>query len=132
VPLLAMIMRTPYAIITPFIVVISIIGSYSLNNSMLDVFVTIGFGIIGYWLRKLKYPLAPLVVALVLGDATERELRKALIGSGGDPSTFVTSTVGGLPLAGAMLFVSVLLVLLPVIRSARARRRATTGPTLAE
>ena len=133
VPLLAMIMRTPYAIITPFIVVISIIGSYSLNNSMLDVFVTIGFGIIGYWLRKLKYPLAPLVVALVLGDATERELRKALIASGGDPSTFVTSTVGGLPLAATMLFLSVLLVLLPVIRSARARRRpATAGPAAGE
>ena len=52
-----------------------------------------------------------------------------------DPITHkatITSTVGGLPLAGAMLFVSVLLVLLPVIRSARARRRATTGPTLAE
>jgi len=124
VPLLAMIMRTPYAIITPFIVVISIIGSYSLNNSMLDVFVTIGFGLIGYWLRKLKYPLAPLVVALVLGDSTERELRKGLIASGGDPSTFVTSTVGGLPLSALMLFLSVLLVLLPVIRSMRSRRRA--------
>lgn len=123
VPLLAMIMRTPYAIITPFIVVISIIGSYSLNNSMLDVFITIGFGLVGYWLRKLKYPLAPLVVALVLGDSTERELRKALIGSGGDPSTFVTSTVGGLPLAAIMLFLSVMLVLLPVVRSARAGRR---------
>ena len=81
VPLLAMIMRVPYAIITPFIVVISIIGSYSLNNSMLDVFITVVFGVIGYWLRKMKYPLAPLVVALVLGDSTERELRKALIGS---------------------------------------------------
>jgi len=124
VPLLAMIMRTPYAIITPFIVVISIIGSYSLNNSMLDVFVTIGFGLVGYWLRKLKYPLAPLVVALVLGDSTERELRKGLIASGGDPSTFVTSTVGGLPLSALMLFLSVLLVLLPVIRSMRSRRRA--------
>ena len=124
VPLLAMIMRTPYAIITPFIVVISIIGSYSLNNSMLDVFITVAFGIIGYWLRKLKYPLAPLVVALVLGDATERELRKALIASGGDPSTFVTSTVEGLPLAAIMLFLSVLLVMLPVVRTARGRRRA--------
>src|SRR5437870_7364887 len=79
VPVLAMIMRVPYAIITPFIVVISIIGSYSLNNSLLDVSITIVFGLIGYWLRKMKYPLAPLVVALVLGDSTERELRKALI-----------------------------------------------------
>src|SRR2546428_9240612 len=78
VPLLAMIMRVPYAIITPFIVVISVIGSYSLNNSMLDGFIPVVFGLIGYWLRKLKYPLAPLVVALVLGDSTGREPRKAL------------------------------------------------------
>ncbi|MFN2519937.1 MAG: tripartite tricarboxylate transporter permease [Candidatus Limnocylindria bacterium] len=122
VPLLALIMRTPYAIITPFIIVISIIGSYSLNNSTLDVAVTIVFGLIGYWLRKLKYPLAPLVVALVLGDSTERELRKALIASGGDPSTFITSTVGGFPLAAIMLVLSVLLILLPILRSLRSRR----------
>src|SRR2546421_2161 len=91
VPLLAMIMRVPYAIITPFIVVISIIGSYSLNNSMLDVFITVVFGVIGYWLRKMKYPLAPLVVALVLGDSTERELRKALIAGHGSPLYFFNS-----------------------------------------
>jgi len=126
VPLLALIMRTPYAIITPFIVIISIIGAYSLNNSMLDVFVTLVFGFVGYWLRKLKYPLAPLVVALVLGDSAERELRKALIGSGGDPTTFVTSTVGGIPLAGIMLALSVLLILTPFVR-----RRLTRRPPVA-
>jgi len=93
VPLLASIMRVPYAIITPFIVVISIIGSYSLNNSMLDVFITVIFGVIGYWLRKMKYPLAPLVVALVLGDSTERELRKTLIAGAGDPAFFFSSTL---------------------------------------
>src|SRR5438132_13575262 len=85
VPVLAMIMRVPYAIITPFIVVISIIGSYSLTNSLLDVSITVVFGLIGYWLRKMKYPLAPLVVALVLGDSTERELRKSLIAVAGNP-----------------------------------------------
>src|ERR671937_2658595 len=104
VPLLAMIMRVPYAIITPFIVVISIIGSYSLNNSMLDVFITVVFGLIGYWLRKMKYPLAPLVVALVLGDWTERELRKALIAGHGSPLYFFDSW-----LSTAMLIASVVL-----------------------
>src|ERR671937_1128821 len=104
VPLLAMIMRIPYGIITPFIVVISIIGSYSLNNSMLDVFITVVFGLIGYWLRKLKYPLAPLVVALVLGDSTERELRKALIAGHGSPLYFFDSW-----LSTAMLIASVVL-----------------------
>jgi putative tricarboxylic transport membrane protein len=119
VPLLAMIMRVPYAIITPFIVVISIIGSYSLNNSMLDVFITVLFGIIGYWLRKMKYPLAPLVVALVLGDSTERELRKALIAGHGSPLYFFSS-----PLSTVIMLLALFLVLLPLARTLLARRRA--------
>jgi putative tricarboxylic transport membrane protein len=119
VPLLAMIMRIPYGIITPFIVVISIIGSYSLNNSMLDVFITVVFGIIGYWLRKLKYPLAPLVVALVLGDSTERELRKALIAGGGNPLYFFSSW-----LSTAIMLLALILVLIPLARTLLARRRA--------
>jgi putative tricarboxylic transport membrane protein len=117
VPLLARIMRVPYAIITPFIVIISIIGSYSLNNSMFDVFITITFGFVGYWLRKMKYPLAPLVVAIVLGDSTERELRKALIASGGSPLIFV-----GSPLAATLMILAIILLLLPVVRNLRERR----------
>lgn len=122
VPLLAMIMRVPYAVITPFIVIISIIGSYSLNNSMFDVFVTIGFGFLGYWLRKMKYPLAPLVVALVLGDSTERELRKALIGSGGNPLVFVSS-----PIAAVLMVLAILVVMYPFISSRLRRQRAAAG-----
>jgi putative tricarboxylic transport membrane protein len=117
VPLLARIMHVPYAIITPFIVIISIIGSYSLNNSMFDVFITIAFGFVGYWLRKMKYPLAPLVVAIVLGDSTERELRKALIASGGSPLIFVAS-----PLAATLMILAIILLLLPVVRNLRERR----------
>lgn len=116
-PLLASIMRIPYAVITPFIILASIIGAYSVNNQMKDVFIVIIFGIIGYWLRKMKYPLAPLVVALVLGDSTERELRKALIGSGGDPIVFVQS-----PLAAALIVIAIFLAFLPMIRGLVARR----------
>ena len=122
VPLLAAIMRVPYAIITPFIVIISIIGSYSLNNSMFDVFVTIAFGLVGYWLRKMKYPLAPLVVAIVLGDSTERELRKALIASGGSPTIFFAS-----PLAAILMILAIVLLLLPLVRMLRERRRPPAG-----
>src|SRR5213596_224051 len=123
VPLLAMIMRVPYAIITPFIVVISVIGSYSLNNSMLDVFITVIFGLIGYWLRKMKYPLAPLVVALVLGDSTERELRKALIAGHGSPLYFFNSA-----LSTVLILAAVVLVLIPLVRTIRARRRGAAPP----
>jgi putative tricarboxylic transport membrane protein len=116
VPLLAAIMRIPYALITPFIVTISIIGSYSLNNSMLDVAFTIIFGLVGYWLRKMKYPLAPLVVALVLGDSTERELRKSLIAGQGDVGIFFSS-----PLATIMWVLAIVILLLPLLRTVRAR-----------
>jgi putative tricarboxylic transport membrane protein len=118
VPLLASIMRIPYAIITPFIVTISIIGSYSLNNSMLDVAFTIIFGLVGYWLRKMKYPLAPLVVALVLGDSTERELRKSLIAGAGNMGIFFSS-----PLATAMWILAILILFLPLVRPVFARMR---------
>ncbi|MEP6693626.1 MAG: tripartite tricarboxylate transporter permease [Chloroflexota bacterium] len=125
VPLLAKIMHIPYAIITPFIVIISIIGSYSLNNSMFDVFITITFGFVGYWLRKMKYPLAPLVVAIVLGDSTERELRKALIASGGSPLIFF-----GSPLAATLMILAIILLVLPILRSMR-ERRARPAPDAA-
>src|SRR2546425_9611875 len=118
VPVLAMIMRVPYAIITPFIVVISFIGSDSLNNSLLDVSITIVFGLIGYWLRKMKYPLAPLVVALVLGDSTERELRKSLIAGAGNPGIFFSS-----PLSSVIMILAVVLLLYPLAKTIRGRLR---------
>src|SRR5881296_516030 len=118
VPLLASIMRVPYAIITPFIVVISIIGSYSLNNSMLDVAFTVIFGLVGYWLRKMKYPLAPLVVALVLGDSTERELRKTLIAGAGNPAFFFSST-----LSTVVMILAAVVLLLPLVGAVRGRLR---------
>ena len=117
-PLIASIMRVPYAVITPFIVLASIVGAYSVNNSMKDIFLVVIFGVIGYWLRKMKYPLAPLVVAIVLGDSTERELRKALIGSSGDPTVFF-----GSPFAAALSAIAIFLFLLPLIQLALRRRR---------
>jgi putative tricarboxylic transport membrane protein len=118
-PLLASIMRAPYAVITPFIVLASIIGAYSVNTSMKDVFIVVAFGLIGYWLRKMKYPLAPLVVAIVLGDSTERELRKALIGSGGNPLVFFAT-----PFAAVLSIIAILLFLLPLFQHLLRRRHA--------
>ena len=127
-PFLASIMRAPYAVITPFIVLASIIGAYAVNTAMKDVFIVIIFGLIGYWLRKMKYPLAPLVVAIVLGDSTERELRKALIGSGSDPLVFF-----GSPFAAALSTIAIALFLLPLVQylmRRRARgRAASAGPS---
>jgi putative tricarboxylic transport membrane protein len=105
-------------------VIISVIGAYSISNQMKDVFICVIFGLVGYWLRKMKYPLAPLIVALVLGDQTERELRKALIGSGGNPLVLV-----GTPLSAILLVLAVALLLLPLIRQALRRRRTRVTAT---
>jgi putative tricarboxylic transport membrane protein len=118
VPALAAIMRVPYALLTPFIVVISILGAFAINNSLFDVWITLFFGGVGYVLTKLKYPLAPLVVALVLGDPTESALRQTLILSGGSLGILFTR-----PIAGPLTLVALALFLLPVIQWARRRAR---------
>jgi putative tricarboxylic transport membrane protein len=109
--------------ITPFIVVISIIGSYSLNNSLLDVGITIFFGLVGYWLRKMKYPLAPLVVALVLGDSAEKTLRQSLITSGGNPGIFFSN-----PLAASLMIAAILIIAIPLIANMRRRASPFSDP----
>src|SRR3954451_3451050 len=74
VPLFAAILRVPFAIIAPVILVICAIGAYTVHNSMFDVWLMVVFGIMGYIFKKLDYPLAPLVLALVLGDRAEDSL----------------------------------------------------------
>lgn len=118
VPLLASIMRIPYAIMTPFIVIISILGSYSLQNSMTDVWIALIFGFVGFWLRKMKYPLAPLVVAIVLGDSTEKVLRQSLIMSDASLAIFFTR-----PIAAVVMVVALSLFALPLIQALRRRLR---------
>jgi putative tricarboxylic transport membrane protein len=131
VPVLAAIMRAPYAVITPLIVVISVIGSYALNNSMTDVFITIFFGLVGYWLRKMNYPLAPLVVALVLGDSTEKTLRQSLILSSGNPGIFFGSLE-----AATLMVLAVVMLLWPLASKFFVSRRqpvpAMAGADLSE
>lgn len=121
VPLLAAIMRIPYALLTPFIVVISIVGAYAINNSLFDVWLTLIFGLLGYLLTKLKYPLAPLVVALVLGDPTESALRQTLIMSGGSLDILFTR-----PIAAPLTLVALFLFLLPVVQHVVRRWRRRT------
>jgi putative tricarboxylic transport membrane protein len=117
VPLLAAIMRVPYPLLTPFIVVISILGAYAINNSIFDVMLTLIFGVLGYILTKLKYPLAPLVVALVLGDPTESALRQTMILSGGSLDILFTR-----PIALPLTLVAIVLFLLPLIQFIRRRQ----------
>src|SRR5690606_39360307 len=84
VPFFAAILRIPFSIIAPVIMVICAIGAFTVANSIFDIYMMIAFGFLGYLLRKLSYPLAPLVLALVLGDAPEDPFRQSLLLSPGD------------------------------------------------
>jgi putative tricarboxylic transport membrane protein len=117
-PLLAAMLRTPYALLAPIVVILCVVGSYAIQNSMLDVWLVLIFGVIGFILRKLDYPLAPLVVALVLGDPTETALRQSLIMSDGSMAIFFTRGLS-LPLTICAL----LLFLLPLFQMGLRRRR---------
>ena len=97
VPWWAAILRIPFAVIAPVIIVICAIGAYTVHSSMFDVVLMLVFGVLGYLFKKLKYPLAPLVLALVLGDMAEASFRQAMLLSQGSLSIFWSNgLVGGI------------------------------------
>ena len=91
VPLFAAILRVPFSIIAPVIIVICAIGAYTVHNAMLDIWLMMLFGVAGYAFKKLSYPLAPLVLALVLGDQAESAFRQSMLMSQGDVSIFFSN-----------------------------------------
>jgi TctA family transporter len=91
VPVFAAIMRIPFALVAPIILIVCAIGAYTVESSRFDIWLMLVFGVIGYVFKKLDYPLAPLVLALVLGDRAEDAFRQALLGSGGDLSVFFSN-----------------------------------------
>jgi putative tricarboxylic transport membrane protein len=125
VPLFAAILRVPFSIVAPVILVICAIGAYTVHSSMFDVWLMLVFGVMGYVFKKLDYPLAPLVLALVLGDRAEDAFRQAMLGAGGDLTTFFSNGLVGsiTALALAMLFWAPLRSLISKIRTVGARQR---------
>jgi putative tricarboxylic transport membrane protein len=122
VPWWAAILRIPFTIIGPVIIVICAIGAYTVNNSMFDVWTMVVFGLLGYLFKKLKYPLAPLVLALVLGDMAEASFRQAMLLSQGSVSIFWSNG-----LVGTIAGLALLMLLWPLWGMAKdmARRRET-------
>jgi putative tricarboxylic transport membrane protein len=118
VPLFASILRIPFSIIAPVIIVICAIGAYTVHNAMLDIWFMLVFGLIGYVFKKLDYPLAPLVLALVLGDKAEDSFRQAMLVSQGDLSIMFSNWLVGTitALALLMLFWPMLGKLMALVR----------------
>ena len=110
VPWWAAILRIPFAIIAPVIVVICAIGAYTVHNNMFDVYMMVVFGIAGYLFKKLKYPLAPLVLALVLGDMAETAFRQSMLLSKGKLAIFWSN-----PLVGSIVTLALVILCWPLI-----------------
>ena len=111
IPPFVAILRLPYTIIMGFIVIFASVGAYSVNNNIFDVWMMLGFGVLGYVMKKLEYPIVPLVLALVLGRLAENSLRQALMISGGSLSIFFTR-----PISLLFIVAAILAYLTPVIR----------------
>jgi putative tricarboxylic transport membrane protein len=120
VPLFAAILRIPFSVIAPVIIVICAIGSYTVHNSIFDVWMMVVFGIAGYAFKKLAYPLAPMVLAIVLGDRAEASFRQAMLVSQGDMTVFFSNG-----LVGTMTGLALALLLWPLAAWAFSRSRAS-------
>jgi putative tricarboxylic transport membrane protein len=114
VPLFAQIMRLPLFVLYPLVVGISIVGVYGVANSIFDVWMLAGFGLLGYAMRKLGFPAAPLILGMVLGERLELSLRQSLMMSQGSISIFFTRWLSAL-----MITIAVVLLLMPIARIGR-------------
>jgi TctA family transporter len=119
VPVFAALMRVPFFIIAPLIVIICAVGAYSVSNSYLDVVMMMGFGVVGYLFKKLHYPLAPMVLAIVIGDKAEDAFRQSMLMSRGSLGIFFSNG-----LVTSLVFMGVALLVLPVIWQTIGRMRA--------
>jgi putative tricarboxylic transport membrane protein len=122
VPLFAAILRIPFSIIAPIILVMCAIGAYTVHNSAFDVVLMLVFGVIGYVLKKCNYPLAPMVLAIVLGDKAEEAFRQSLLGSGGSLGIFFSNG-----LVGSIMVLGLIALFWPVIQNAWTRMRLATA-----
>jgi TctA family transporter len=109
VPLFASILRIPFAIIGPLIVVVCFIGAWTVGASKPDLWLALIFGIVGYVFKKLDYPIAPLVLALVLGDKAEDAFRQSMLMSQGSLNIFFSN-----PLVGTITTLAIILLTWPL------------------
>ena len=126
IPLFVWALRMPFTVLCAMVIVLCIVGGYAPSQKMHDVWLIAGFGVAGYLLRKADYPLAPLVLALVLGPLMEKSFRQTLIAEQGDVLAFFER-----PLAATFLVVAAVFFLLPLVkmvRSARAKAKAQATP----
>src|SRR5690606_30087958 len=110
IPLFIWMLRMPFTILAPVIFVLSIVGGYAATNDMHDVWLMLLFGVGAFFRRKFEYPLAPAVLAIVLGPIAEPTLRQSLLLSSGDPTIFLTR-----PISLVFVLIAAALFLYPIV-----------------
>ena len=114
IPAFIWVLRMPFAVLAPMIFILCVVGGYAPTQDMHDVWLMLLFGVVGYLLRKLDYPMAPAVLAIVLGPLAETSMRQSLLIAHGSPSIFFTR-----PIAGSIMVVTIILLVLPLVRRIR-------------
>jgi TctA family transporter len=122
VPLFASILRIPFGIIGPIIIVVCLIGAYTVASATSDVWLAVAFGIVGYVFKRLDYPIAPLVLAMVLGDKAEDAFRQSMLYSGGSLDIFWSNK-----LVGTLMALAMVLLLWPILSKTIGRLRPKTA-----
>lgn len=117
IPIFVKVLTMPFTILAPVIYILCVVGGFAPTQTMHDVWLMFIFGIVGYFLRKLNYPVAPAVLAIVLGPLAERSLRQSLLASHGDITTFVTR-----PISGTCVALAALLIAYPVYLKYKKRK----------
>ncbi len=118
IPMWVKVLKVPYYLLYPLILLFCLIGAYSLDNTVADVIIMLVFGILGFLMKKFRYDGAPMILALVLGQKLETSFRRSLIMSQGDFSIFVTR-----PISLGFLITAALLLIVPIITQ---RKRLST------
>ncbi|MDA1325837.1 MAG: tripartite tricarboxylate transporter permease, partial [Proteobacteria bacterium] len=111
IPAFVAVLKMPFTILAPIIYVLCIVGGYAPTKALHDVWLMLIFGVMGYLLRKLDYPLAPAVLAIVLGPLAEASMRQSLIMEQGSFSIFFTR-----PISGTIMVIAIALLLWPLVR----------------
>jgi len=117
IPGFLMVLKLPFTILAPIIFVLCIVGGFAPTKDMHDVWLMLIFGVVGYLMRKLDYPLAPAVLAIVLGPLAESSVRQSLIMSHGSFAIFFER-----PISATIIVTAIILFVLPMIRIFRRRK----------
>jgi putative tricarboxylic transport membrane protein len=116
IPMFVWVLKMPFTILVPIIFILCVVGGYAPTQDMHDVWLMFIFGVVGYLMRKLDYPMAPAVLAIVLGPLAETSMRQSMLLSQGDASIFISR-----PISGTILAIAAILFLLPLFKALKNR-----------